>query len=157
MVLDWFKSYLCDCYQCIKIGSVLSNAKRLLHGVPQGSVLGPILFSIYTTSLRKIIQNYPCIHFHFYADDSRLHVHLTHKHVTEAFDRLKNCLDDVKKWLSANKLKLNPNKKEFILFGTRTVHTKLNEFFQFIYLVPSFPFEEPWCLVLFRFFLLVPC
>ena len=46
VVLDWFRSYLSDRYQCIKIGSVLSDAKRLLYGVPQGSVLGPILFSL---------------------------------------------------------------------------------------------------------------
>ena len=45
VVLDWFKSYLCDRNQSMKIGSVLSDAKRLLYGVPQGSVPGPILFS----------------------------------------------------------------------------------------------------------------
>ena len=46
VVLNWFKSYLCDRYQCIKIGSVLSDAKRLLYGVPQGSVLGADLVLI---------------------------------------------------------------------------------------------------------------
>ena len=44
VVLHWFKSYLSDRVQCIKIGSILSDAKKLLCGVPQGSVLGPILF-----------------------------------------------------------------------------------------------------------------
>ena len=92
VVLNWFKSYLCDRYQCIKIGSVLSDAKRLLYGVPQGSVLGPILFSLYTTPLSKVIQNHPGICFHFYADDTQLYVHLTHNHATQAFDRLKNCV-----------------------------------------------------------------
>ena len=129
VVLNWFKSYLCDRYQCIKIGSVLSDAKRLLYGVPQGSVLGPILFSLYTTPLSKVIQNHPGICFHFYADDTQLYVHLTHNHATQAFDRLKNCLDDVRKWLSANKLKLNPDKTEFILFGSGNVRTKLSKFF----------------------------
>ena len=85
VVLDWFRSYLCDHYQCIKIGSVLSDAKRLLYGVPQGSVLGPILFSLYTTPLNKVIQNHPGICFHFYADDTQLYIHLTHKHATLAF------------------------------------------------------------------------
>ena len=129
VVLDWFRSYLSDRYQCIKIGSVLSDAKRLLYGVPQGSVLGPILFSLYTTPLSKVIQNHPGIHFHFYADDTQLYVHLTHKHATLAFERLKNCLDDVRKWLSVNKLKLNPDKTEFILFGSKNVRTKLGKFF----------------------------
>ena len=117
VVLDWFRSYLSDRYQCIKIGSVLSDAKRLLYGVPQGSVLGPILFSLYTTPLSNVIRKHPGIRFHFYADDTQLYVHLTHKHATLAFERLKNCLDDVGKWLSVNKLKLNPDKTEFILFG----------------------------------------
>ena len=61
VVLDWFRSYLSDRYQCIKIGSVLSDAKRLLYGVPQGPVLGPILFSLYTTPLSNVIQNHPGI------------------------------------------------------------------------------------------------
>ena len=62
VVLNWFKSYLCDRYQCIKIGSVLSDAKRLLYGVPQGSVLRGRSCSHYTlpTSVKlfKIILAY---------------------------------------------------------------------------------------------------
>ena len=69
IVLEWFKSYLSDHFQCIKIGSILSGAKKLLCGVPQGSVLGPILFSLYTTPLSKVIRYHPSIGFHFYADD----------------------------------------------------------------------------------------
>ena len=66
--LDWFKSYLSDCFQCIKIGSVLSEGKKLLYDVPQGSVLGPILL-LYTTHISKVIQNHPGIGCQFYADD----------------------------------------------------------------------------------------
>ena len=74
VVLDWFKSYLSDRVQCIKIGSILSDPKKLLYGVPQGSVLGPILFSLYTTPLSKVIRNHPGISFQFYADDTQLYV-----------------------------------------------------------------------------------
>ena len=77
VVLEWFKSYLSDRSQCVKIGSILSDTKKLLFGVPQGSVLGPILFSLYTTPLSKVIRNHPGIGFHFYADDTQLYVHLT--------------------------------------------------------------------------------
>ena len=74
-------------------------------------------------------SSHPGLCFHLHVDDTQLYVHLTHKHVTLAFDRLKNCLDDVRKWLSANKLKLNPDKTEFILFVSRNVRTKLSTFF----------------------------
>ena len=58
----------------------------------------------------------------------QLYVHLTHKNVAHAFDRLKTCLDEVKKWLSAHKLKVNPDKTEFIIFGSKT-REKLNKSF----------------------------
>ena len=129
VVLDWFKSYLSDRVQCIKIGSILSDAKKLLYGVPQGSVLGPILFSLYTTPLSKVIQNHPGISLQFYADDTQLYVHLTHKNVASALDKLSHCLEDVKRWLSTNKLKLNPDKTEFIVFGSKSQREKLNQSF----------------------------
>ena len=49
--------------------------------------------------------------------------------MSRAFDRLESCLEDVKKWLSANKLKLNPDKTEFIVFGSKIQHEKLNKSF----------------------------
>ena len=97
IVLKWFKSYLSDHLQRVQIvGSILSDAKKLLFGVPQGSVLDPILFSLYTNPRSKVIQNHPGIGFHFYAHDTQLYVHLTHKNVAHAFDRWKSCLEDVK-------------------------------------------------------------
>ena len=129
VVLDWFKSYLSDRVQCIQIGSILSDAKKLLYGVPQGSVLGPILFSLYTTPLSKVIQNNLGINFQFYADDTQLYVHLTHKNAASALDKLSRCLEDVKRWLSTNKLKLNPDKTEFIVFGSKSQREKLNHSF----------------------------
>ena len=77
-----------------------------------------------------LFKYHPSIGFHFYVDDTQLYIHLTHKNVAHAFDRLKRCLEDVKKWLSANKLKLHPDKKtEFIIFGSKIQHEKLNKSF----------------------------
>ena len=56
-VLKWFTSYLSECYQSIKIGSTLSDLCKLLFGVPQGSVLGPLLFALYTTPLVWLLVN----------------------------------------------------------------------------------------------------
>ena len=53
-VIKWIISYLSDRYQSVKIGSTLSDLRKLLFGVPQGSVLGPLLFSLYTTPLARV-------------------------------------------------------------------------------------------------------
>ena len=135
VVLDWFKSYLSDLIQYIKIGSILSEAKKLLYGVPQGSVLGPILFSLYTTPLSKVIQNHPGLSFRFYADDTQLYVHLTRKNDASALNKLSHCHENVKRWLSTNKLKLNPDKTEFIVFCSKSQRKNLITHSQSIYLV----------------------
>ena len=68
------------------IGSVLSDTKSLLYGVLKGSVLVPILYSLHTTPLSKVIQNHP------FMLTTQLYVDLTHKNVTQAFNRLKTAL-----------------------------------------------------------------
>ena len=73
-VFKWFSSYLTDRFQSIKIGSTLSNGCKLLFGVPQGSVLGPLLFSLYTTPLSSVIERHNRVGFHFYADDTQLYI-----------------------------------------------------------------------------------
>ena len=128
-VLKWFTSYLTDRYQSIKIGSTLSDVCKLLFGVPQGSVLGPLLFSLYTTPLNLIINRHKGMKFHFYADDSQVYIHLSQKNVSAAFEKLNRCLDDVKEWMSTSKLKLNPDKTEFIIFGLKRQRDKLKACF----------------------------
>ena len=86
--LRWFASYLRNRCQAIKIGSTLSELSNLIYGVPQGSVLGPLLFSLYTTPLSKIIRLHPHIKFHFYADDTQLYIHLSHKNASSALAKL---------------------------------------------------------------------
>ena len=106
-----------ECYQSAKIGSTLSDLQKLLFGVPQGSVLGPLLFSVYISPHSTLIGKYNGVNFHFYADDTQFYVYLSHMNASVAFDKLNRCLHDVKEWMSANKL--NPDKTEFILFGPK--------------------------------------
>ena len=124
MALKWFTSYLSHQFQVIKIGSTLSELSELLFVVPQGSVLGPMLFPLYTTPLSKVIGMNPDIKYHFYADDTKLFIHMLHKNAALAFDKLNSCLLDVKEWMSSSMLKLYPEKTEFIIFG---FHAKLKK------------------------------
>ena len=108
--------FLTERFQSVKIGSTLSDLQKLLFGVLQGSVLGPLLFSLYTSPLSTLIGKHKGINFHFYADDSQLYVHLSHMNASAAFDKLNRCLQDVKEWMSASKLKLNPDTTQLSLY-----------------------------------------
>ena len=99
-----------ECHQSVKIGSTLSDLQKLLFGVPQGSVLGPLLFSLYTSPLSALIGKHKGVNFYFYANDTQLYVHLSHMNASAAFDKLNRCLQDIKEWMSASKLK--PDKTE---------------------------------------------
>ena len=113
----------------VKIGSTLSELSKLIYGVPQGSILGPLMFSLYTTPLSKIIRLHPHIKFHFYVDDTQLYIHLSHENASAALAKLNACLHDVQRWMSLSKLKLNPDKTEFIVFGSKVQHQKISSQF----------------------------
>ena len=73
--LKWFRSYLQNRFQSVKIGSSLSNLFELKFGIPQGSVLGPLLFSLYTTPPGQVIRKYTGVKYHFYADNTQLFIY----------------------------------------------------------------------------------
>ena len=91
--------------------------------------MGPILFSLYTSPLNKIISAYTLVKFHIYADDTQLYVHLSSKNTSVAISQLQSCLKDVQAWMGTNKLKFNPDKTEFILFGSKSQRKKLANYF----------------------------
>ena len=73
LALGWFKSYLSGRTHSVKVGSTLLHPAALQYGVPKGSVLGPILFSLYTNPISSIIHSHSSINYHFYADDTQLY------------------------------------------------------------------------------------
>ena len=76
-----------------------------------------------------IISKHKGIKFDFYADDSQVYMYLSLQNASVAFEKLNRCLDDVKEWMSTSKLKLNPDKTEFIIFGSKRQTDKLKACF----------------------------
>ena len=125
LALGWFKSYLSGRTHSVKVGNTLSHPAALQYGVPQGSVLGPILFSLYTNPISSIIHSHSSINHHFYADDTQLYITLTPTNFSHSMQKLKHCLSDIQNFMSANKLKFNPEKTEFILIGSKNNRKQL--------------------------------
>ena len=98
LALGWFKSYLSGRTHSVKVGSTLSHPAALHYGVPQGSVLGPILFSLYTNPIGSIFHSYSSIDYHFYADDTQLYITLSPENFSHSIQKLNNCLNDINKF-----------------------------------------------------------
>ena len=116
--LSWFRSYLTNRKQSVLIQGASSSSHDLNFGVPQGSVLGPLLFCVYTLPLGDIMRRHG-IEFHLYADDCQLLLTFdpTQSHAT--VDALERCIAEVRAWLACNFLKLNDEKTEFLAIGTK--------------------------------------
>ena len=102
------------------MGNVNSSAVPLSCGVPQGSILGPTLFTLYTTSLSKICNKH-AVTYHLYADNQQLYLSFKPSKAEakeQCIEQLQGCIADIRNWMSADMLKLNNEKTEFIMFGT---------------------------------------
>ena len=122
--LNWIKSYLSSRSFYVKIKNSHSSIFQLLYGVPQGSVLGPLLFILYTTPLRTVISQ-SCVHHHLYADDTQLFISFSSSKFLENISLLENTIAKVCSWMSSNLLMLNPSKTDFLLIGLPKQLSKL--------------------------------
>ena len=121
-VLQWFSSYLTDRSQYISLSSHCSAFAPVHSGVPQGSVLDPIPFSMYIKPLSAIIDSHSIIH-HSFADDLQLQMSAPPDGISELLHSIQSCICDVKPWVTANMLRLNGIKTELMLFTSyRTKH-----------------------------------
>uniref|UniRef100_A0A8C6YD85 Reverse transcriptase domain-containing protein n=1 Tax=Naja naja TaxID=35670 RepID=A0A8C6YD85_NAJNA len=111
-VLRWFTSYLSGRSQSVLAGGQRSTSRVLSCGVPQGSVLSPLLFNIYMKPLGEIIRGFG-VSFHQYADDTQLYIS-TPNQIGDALSLMTQCLDAVRIWMNGNMLRLNPAKTEWL-------------------------------------------
>ena len=106
--LDWIKSYLTGRTHTLVIGKDHSSSHVLSQGVPQGSVMGPILFTMYTSPLESLIDQHG-VNKMFYTDDTQLYVAFKRTNLDDVSLKISECMKTVKEWSRVNGLKLNSN------------------------------------------------
>ena len=118
-VLDWLTSYLVNRYQVVTICGEKSKSCLLGYGVPQGSVLGPQLFTVYSMLLSRILREHG-LKYHFFADDSQLFafVEPVRAPVGGCAGRLELWCSDIRAWMGRNFLRLDDDKTEVLLISS---------------------------------------
>ena len=130
-VLSWLRSYLEDRKQYVSIHDAQSQFTHLDIGVPQGSVMGPILFLLYTLPIKRIMEHFPTVSRHCYADDTQLYCRIPSNNSTEALSvvqQMNACVDHIRQWLLKNRLMINDSKTEVLILGSKRTLSKIAEF-----------------------------
>jgi len=115
-LLDWFRSYL-GRKQSVQCNNARSLPTLVLFGVPQGSVLGPILFLLYTADLLRLVEQFH-LYSHLYADDTQIYGFSPPSAASELQSRVSACVVEVSLWMRSNRLQLNPAKTEILWFSS---------------------------------------
>ena len=128
-VLQWVESYLTGRTTRVCIDGVLSEPHVIRFGLPQGSIVGPSMFTIYTHPIGRIIRQFG-ISYHMYADDIQLYISFNPKDpasIASALHRLTECIKAIKIWMNNNMLKLNDDKTEFMVITPRHLKSHVPE------------------------------
>uniref|UniRef100_A0A8C6Q7R0 Reverse transcriptase domain-containing protein n=1 Tax=Nothobranchius furzeri TaxID=105023 RepID=A0A8C6Q7R0_NOTFU len=112
--LEWISSYLSERSFSVAVSKFRSSTTSLTHGVPQGSVLGPLLFPLYLLPLQHILSSFKGISYHLYADDIQLYISFK-PHEMSKLQLLHTCLDSIKIWMAGSFLQLNEDKTEILI------------------------------------------
>lgn len=121
----WLSSYFRQRHQSVCVAGKSSQLRELVTGFPQGSVLGPFSYPVYTSPLFGIARQYN-VNMHMYADDTQIYVSFDLRDTDTAVQNLERCMSDIRKWMSQNHLKLNESKTELLMVGSQSVREKCN-------------------------------
>jgi len=118
---NWFKSYLDSRKQYVSINNFNSNFADVVNGVPQGSILGPMLFLIFINDICKVSSQAKCI---LYADDTN--IFYTSKNIINDIDLINTDLNKFSDWFNSNRLTVNCSKSSFVIFGPKILTNTLS-------------------------------
>ena len=121
---EWLQSFLHGRTQQVCYNGQLSAVVELLFGVPQGSVLGPLLFLLYTAELFDIISSAGLVG-HSYADDTQVYISAPAASASVSTQRFIACVERIDAWMRSNKLRINADKTQLVWLGTRQQLAKL--------------------------------
>jgi retron-type reverse transcriptase len=124
-VLRWISSYIADRSQFILVEGCKSSTHSLTFGVPQGSVLGPLLFTTYTSPTSHLVSSFG-LSQQQYADDTIIYLSLAKSNPHCSISTLENCLSSLRLWFTQNSLTINPSKSVSTMFSTAQRLQKLN-------------------------------
>ena len=118
LALKWLQSYFKGRSQAVTLGEASSTPHKLVTGFPQGSVLGPFSYPVYTAPLFDIARSHD-VPMYMYADDTQLMISFDPDNDAIAFQQMNSCINDIRKWMKEKHLKLNEEKTEVMLIGTK--------------------------------------
>ena len=127
--IEWFGSYLTSRHQFVQINTTLSTKLPVISGVPQGSILGPLLFNIYVNDLPSVPENCSS---QCYVNDTKLLMSFQLHNQHEAIAKLNKDLLSFRNWCFDNQLLLNPDKTKLVIFGNRQMTAKISDFRLFL-------------------------